>query len=316
MSKQETLHGQLFYDQHQETIGEVFEVLQLPSKLIEDFEQTVAVTQDWVKGDHARPVATFDDLSDKASARLQPLYTKLDLVEERPLEPGSYDYCVVPGAVQRGNNRRLKHVKAGLRARAVIKELVLLGGERRVYPETEIEAIQDDMSELRHRKPADQWVADVRDGYEWITWESDLVRLAATRQLGPLAPVATSLERISEVDLRPRTQWFTQGTLLITLLHSPAVEREQGEPRHTTESCLTDWITNHEPTQGATMAFIATNPHIDRMNKVARRVLRDTGREDITVVTAGPGAIGAFKNSLYLGEIARNLYEDQLALNA
>ena len=80
--------------------------------------------------------------------------------------------------------------------------------------------------------------------------------------------------------------------------------------RHTTESCIKEWIATTEPQQGVRVGFISSNPHRDRMARSSRRAFNTAGRSDIELVAAGPACATSISDTMFLGEVARNLYED------
>jgi len=303
--------GQTFYDRHQEELGRLFEIVGL-AEARDDLEVAVAVTQPWVRGDHARPEHDFS-FEEPESTELYDIYDALGLREAHELPTGHYDHTVLLGGVHRGNNRRLAFMREVLtHGLTITDDIMLLGGERRIYPEVERTTIYENLRKLARLD--DPWLGSLRNTLPTAWWESDLLRLAALRQLGPLAVQGEDVVDL-QAEHRPHLQAFTWRNIPLAIMHTKAVQR-QGEARHTTEACIRDWLATTHPAQNSRVAFISANPHLIRMGRSAQAVLRDEGRADIDLTVAGPASPDYVGHSHYLGEIARHLYEDKRSVEA
>lgn len=297
----------LFFELYQPQLREVLSIVGVPETAMNSLGEAVDATQPWVKGDHSRPLHTFH-VEEANKPALRELYDQLGLVRERPLPAGHYDQIVVLGAVQSGNNRRLRFVADALRTDAQTDGIVLLGGQRRMFAERETEEVDANIEAVIDSGKHDKLVAKFEKFGADNIWETDLIRLAAAEQLGDLTLRRLHV-RLANADPLGRYE-FALGDLPVTLLHTLAVERN-GEPRHNTEACIEDWVKTLQPKQGSRVGFICANPHMERTTRAAQHVLNRLGRSDIQLIPAGPAAPEGIGDSMYLGEIARLLYEDQ-----
>lgn len=299
----------LFFDAYRSEIREVFNILGVEDQWSDNLDDMVETTQPWARGDHSRP-GTQMLLTPEQSDELQPLYENMGMVHERPLHPGHYDVVLNFGAIHRGNNRRLDYLRRAVETGGVTADrIMLLGGQRRPYEEVEKEDIEQNVSEVQASPVAPDWARNFSERPYANRWETDLIRLAAYARLGD---VAIKRLHLNLGDSDPvRAYDFSWNNMPVTLTHSRAVERPNGEPRHTTESCLKDWVQDYVPPRAARVAFIGANPHLDRMGRSAHAVLEGMGRGDIELVLGGSAAPEGIKGTIFLGEIARNLYEDR-----
>ncbi|HEY5152372.1 MAG TPA: hypothetical protein VII55_00185 [Candidatus Saccharimonadales bacterium] len=304
--------GQTFYEQNREGLDSLFSIVGLPELTNKSLPEVVAATQPWVKGDHARPEHSFS-FGVGQTAELNEIYGSLGLRDAHELPPAIYDHTIVLGGVHRGNNRRLEFLgKALTRGNIITRDIMLLGGERRVYPEVELDTIEGNLDKLA--SVDEPWLDRARKSDISLWWETDLLRLAARIHLGPLTAEGHDHGPFNTL-YRPHLQQFNWRNMPLAIMHTRAISR-QGEPRHTTEACMRDWLNTAQPTDNATVAFVAANPHMTRMGRSARAVLRSAGRSDIDLVVAGPASPDYVGHNHYLGEIARHLYEDQRLLEA
>lgn len=312
-----------FYERNRESLAEVFGVLGKPLDALDNLEDTVLVTQEWTGGDHTRPNYEID-LTEEESKKLRGLYGALGLLDERQLPPGHYEQIILLGAKQVGNNRRLDMIGRMLTSGQVTTDrMVWFGGERHKEPD-EADMTARNFAELGQRSGTDVWTGRILKQPERVRWETDLIRLAGAAQLGPLALKQLHLRvldaaaepkkfvRIPDADPISHYELEWNGTP-VTLLHSQAVNRPNGEARHTSESCADDWLEIVPPAQGARVGFVTGNPHIERATRSVHAKLHKAGRDDVNFIGSGSAANPYQKHQIFLGEIARNLYEDLMA---
>jgi hypothetical protein len=192
-------------------------------------------------------------------------------------------------------------------------QLTLLGGQRDIFWSHESGEIDKHIDIIdKSTGEISPWVRVLKEGDRKLETETDLLRLATEIHLG-----TTTLRRIAlrfnNADLIARYD-FDYGDIPLSISHTLAVARANGEPRHTTEACIDDWLSYRQPKHGARVAFIAANPHIRRTVHSAGVILSARGRSDVELFAAGPAAGQNNDHPIYLGEIARNLYEDQRPL--
>lgn len=308
-------NGGLFFERHHSGLQEVFDIVGLPEKAGTSLGAAVNLTQPWIKGDHSRPGYSFD-IKLHEHDRLQELYAGFGQRQELMLPSGRYDEIILLGGMQAGNCRRLELLNRALTEHGVEpKRVSLLGGQRLLQPEKEKSEIESGLQQIVERSDSETWAAKMQSRHVAELSETDGIRIAATQALGSL-----TLRRIDLRFDRPPTpegpdhlkgyelEW---NNIPVSLMHTLAVDRPQGERRHTTEACVEDWLQRRQPRQHARIGFIAANPHIERMGRATARMLREAGRPDLELVVGGSVAADNLSHNYYLGEIARLLYEDQ-----
>jgi hypothetical protein len=313
-SNQEATNGGSFFDEHRENLGVIADILHMPSNLTDSLESAVELTQPWTRGDHSRPEAPIE-LSQQQRAELQPLFAQFGLTSRQNLPDGDYAHILVPGAVQKGNNGRIEFVKDSFQADTITSnDVVLLGGQRTVFGEVETALLQADLAAIKQAGTIDTWIEALGGDVDKLVWETDFMRLAAVKHLGALPLMELHLRMVDTASAAPgdavQQYEFEWHNMPLRLLHTLATQRPNGQARHTTESCVKEWVGLAQPAEGARVGFVASNPHRERMAKSARHSLASIGREDIQIIAAGPANATGVGDHIFLGEIARNLYED------
>jgi hypothetical protein len=304
-----------FFDEHRENLDAMADILHMPSKLADSLEMAIELTQPWTRGDHSRPEAAIA-LSQQQRAELQPLFAQFGLTSRQNLPKGDYAHILVPGAVQKGNNGRIGFVRDSFHAGTITSnDIVLLGGQRSVFGEVETALLQADLAAIKQAGTVDTWVDALGGDVNKLVWETDFMRLAAIKHLGALPLKELRLRTVDAVSASRgdavQQYEFEWHDMPLRLLHTLATQRPNGKARHTTESCVKEWVGLAQPAEGARVGFVASNPHRERMAKSARRALASIGREDIQLIAAGPASASGIGDHIFLGEIARNLYEDK-----
>lgn len=296
-----------FYEQHQERLGEFVEIFGIDPSVADNLDTLVEATQPWVKGDHARPENRVD-INSVDTELLHTYYDEFGIKREIVLPPGHYDQIIVLGALHRGNNRRLEFVEKVLESRSVTTDLtVILGGERDPYPEVESQSIEENIDFLKGKEMTDPLVQGIVEKSINPRSETDLIRLAMAVKIGNLVIKKQTDQRID-------FQGHDGRKVVVT--HTYAVDRPNGDRRHTTEACMKDWTKLVPALTGSRIGFVATNPHIVRTTRAAEIALRENGRGDITLLPAGPHALDGYTHELFRGEIARLLFEDRRVVNS
>lgn len=300
---------ELFIERNHEPLKEVFELLDMDPELTTDLSAAVAATQPWVKGDHVRPGHEISIQPPECGQMLHELYGQLGLKGEQPLPAGEYEQILVLGGMMLGMNRRLEFTNRMLKT-AKSDNIILLGGERPVYPESESDLVVEAIAAAQRRDAYDPWIRHLNVDGSDVRWETDMMRLSATNQLGRLRLHAQD-HYFGDPAGTPEVAVFGWRSKNIHLLHTRAVERPNGDRRHTTEACIAHWTQVLNPQPNARVGFVTANPHIERTGRVAQAALHAAGRPDITLEIGGSAAAPNGAHAIYLGEIARNLYEDQ-----
>lgn len=317
MSSTEVVTNQppALFDTHYDALQEVFEGMALPPNETATLDGAIELTQPWLKGDHSRPGYALE-VPAQHHDRFYEIYDELGMKQELPVPAGEYHDIVLLGAVQAGNRRRVSLLLNSLEEAGITTGHVsLLGGQRRLFPEKETDDVAASFAELDEQGWHTEWSKNVRDLPVSELWETDALRLAMMEKLGPLA-----LDRLvlrnndsslhDEADPISSFEFTWQG-IPVSLIHSLAVERPNGDARHTTDSSVADWLERRQPPDGANVAFINGNPHAGRMGKTILNRLRAAGRSDLRIAVAGSAASPNLGHTHYLREIAANLYEDR-----
>lgn len=303
--------AELFIDQHRDSIAEYVDIFGVDPNLVDDLEKLVEQTQPWVKGDHARPEHRIGDMASATMQKLDAIHDELGLRRRLDIEEGVYEQAVILGGMHRGNTRRTRFLREQLdNPNISIGRVVALGGERGVYSEIERSQIEFDLARLGLVQTADSLVSagGKMVGVELIENETDMLRLAIALELGNFSLKQESLERLDFENENPA------GMQDLTILHTAAVDRENGNRRHTTEACIKDWVAEFDQSisRGAKIPLIATNPHIMRAVRSAQRIADKEG-SSVEFVPVGPAGLDC-SYELFRGEVARLLFEDRLAL--
>lgn len=294
----------------------LFSVLRLgeaPKELVGLVEQT----QPWVRGDHSRPEYKHN-ITESQVKELFGIFPNFGLTDRVDFPAERLEQIVVLGAIHHGNNRRAYHLKQNLDHGTTTGRIVLLGGERLMYPEVERPEVDANIEGIIRRGEADRWLEQLSRLPNERIDETHLIRLAVAAQIGPLVvrqlhirtgPVNEGHRPILRYELTSDAPPLDATP--ITLLHTQAVDRPNGKKRHTTEACIRDWLyTFPDIPHRAKVGFIGAQPHLRRMVRSAQRMLIDNDRGDIQLVMGGPEVSPETRYHIYLGEIARSLYED------
>lgn len=302
-----------FYGRNRALLPDFFGALNMPDTS-SSLKATVDKTQPWVVGDHCQDGKDYP-FTIKDDALLWQLHEECDLVERRPLPIGHYDKLAVFGAYHLGNDKRTRFLRDSLDSGVTTDHVLLLGGERWMYPKSEPAHVVHNLEHLVARGYSDSWLERFMDKPINEVDETDLIRVAALDRLGLLAVQggpSSSNEDWKHTDaVLPHYDFDLHG-LRVTLTHSRARARKQGEPRHTTESCIADLVRSPElrPREGERIGIICSQPHLERMTKTVLRSLFAAGVQ-VEVVAGGPGLTGGSQHPIILGEYARNFWEDQ-----
>lgn len=295
-----------FYSRNIAVLTEVVTIFGINPEAVEDLDSLVEATQPWVRGDHARPEHRAN-VTNSQSRRLHELYNLLGIRHAKGLSGGHYEYIVGLGGLQRGNMRRMNFLRQMMERDDVNTDhIVLLGGERVVYPETESAMLEENIQELQATTLYDPVVKKIVNEGVSPRHETDMIRMAAALRLKDLVFKRESGNIIE----------FDRNGTEVTLIHTKAVSRPNGEPRHTTEACMVNFVNVMQPLLAARVGFVATNPHTERTTRSAQRIITNVGRGDVVLEPSGPGALDSYEHELYRGEIARLLYEDQLQIKS
>lgn len=308
----------LFLPNNSQSVQDLFAISGIPWE--DDLEYIKDVSQQWVKGDHHKPIDPLVLSVGQAEAARR-LYARMNLVESVQLPADSYDGIVLLGGMQSSNDVRLDFLNNTLAREDILlrggAKIALWGGVRPTESKE-----QPYFARTRERLSAnthgDRWLGSVLLD-STIATEADGLRLGAHDKLGNLTLRRMYLKLGDEASQEPLiSRWdFVLNSQMadVTLLNTGAVDRPMGEPRHTTQACAEQWIRTfgNELPAGSRVGFIASQPYGFRTTRVVQSAIDALGRADIQVVGAGPGAPDWFGDHIFRGEVARSIYEDYKA---
>jgi hypothetical protein len=295
----------------------IFDIMQLsPANL----DEAVASTQPWARGDHSRPGFDYGDVLKENDSALRELFTGLGMQNESLLVDTEVDDVIMYGAIYAGTLRRLELLNRMVRQHGFRpKRIILAGGERRGFIEKETSEYLGSLTVLRSGTIDDPWLDQITSEMVPVDqlWETELLRIAAAQQMGHMDLV--DIHHRGDFDGPPSqaiaSMQFDWEGIPVYLHHTLKVPRPNGAPRHTTEECAKDYIRHYlgdiEQSFGHRIALIGAQPHIHRMLLSNIRMFNDMGRGDVELLAAGSRAEG-IGVSMYLGEIARWLYEEKV----
>lgn len=297
-----------FFDEHKTELTEFFGTLGM--EWDGTLGQAVEATQPWVRGGDHYTRTDMLELDDEQEAKVHGLYERMGFVNEIDLPAGEYDHMVVLGGLQFSNHRRLAHLERQLaRDDIQLRGGVSLWGGVREMGDLEAKVVAEDrINAAAHDKPGAWWHGNT---------EAHGLRMSAQTQLGPLAVSRMDLKFALEGESMPDgpvvKNWFLDGeNRSLLLLNARAVKRT-GDPRHTTEECAAQWLQTVDLPEGARVGFITSNPYGRRTTTTVQRIVDKHDRSDIVLVGAGAAALPDAPRKVFDGELARNLYESQVA---
>jgi hypothetical protein len=198
-------------------------------------------------------------------------------------------------------------------------QIIFWAGQRNRYPK---EGTDADLLD-----PVGRYAGSVVDHNRWVQkqlettnpfgTETEMARLAMLKTFG-----GTVIFRHARIDMESRgagvqktrdildVAFSVEGYPDMSLLNARAVDRPQGLARHTTASCVTEWLQSYNVEENARVLFVTGNPHTERTGAEATQILAETGRGDISLDPVGPAAHEAASLQLILGEVGRLLYRD------
>jgi hypothetical protein len=304
----------LLFQDKQPELRHIFRVLGY-EEFPENLDEAVNITQPWAMGDHSRPGYEHGELTEYKKTELHEIFTKLGMVKEQILGGEFVDDLVFCAAIFAGALRRAELLKRmvcdeGLKPNRIF----ILSGERRPYPEVEADDFYRTMEEVKLKKIDDPWIEciDVDNMKLEDFWETDMMRLAALRHLGEMSLIRTILRDEIDEHGAPKLQYmeFDWRGIPLVMHHSLAVPRPMGLPRSTTENSIKEYADVHQPMLNSRTVLLSAQPHMQRMALSAERTLTSVGRGDIAVLPAA-SRVGNIKEPMYLGEIARWLWEER-----
>lgn len=353
--QQEVLQSGRFFEPYREELRQLFHALGRDHLWSDNPRDLLPyIREGWIGGEHGNS-ATKDQFTAEQVAAAEPILEKLGLLnEEMPPDGTHYADILIVGATEPANVKRMRLVQSLMQNHGITADrIIFLVGQRprETRDGTDEELLGTDGSYGENDVSQSPWVIKMREAFEasgiqMFDDETKLARLALMRtvpngeQLRPgeidlqVTDVTglTQEQKIDAVpkrmgDLPPRliTEYHFKVPLEIhgetriqkfVLLNGAAVQRAQGEPRHTTASVTREWLGRLAPAHGdepIRILYISGNPHTVRTAYDSLAVIRAAGRDDIHMDIAGTRtALGAKGVPIqnFLGEIARLIDND------
>jgi hypothetical protein len=306
-----------FIARNAESLAGLLPLVGIDQRVVDDPEALLAATQPLVRGDHHNPAHKIR-LTGDAAVEARGYYGQMELVDERPFSAGKCHRIIVLGAMQRANVLRTSFLAEQLARDDVVLHpggsIDLWAGPRPLN-DLDRQFIDPQVVANLRAESRDAWAENIDPEELPNKTETESLRLAAVTGLGVLTVSRIDLNLASSYGaLPPRPvvrDWRMRSSYgRVNLLNTAAVVRPQGEPRHTTEACAEHWIGDSDIPHNARVVLVSGNPYIERTTRVVQTVLNRHGRSDVELVGVGPAAYPDAGDHLFLGEIARNIYED------
>jgi len=319
------------YEEHSEEIASVFRTMghDITSASL---DKIYKIARPWTMGDHwaLQEKIQVDESKNK---ELMKHFERMGMVGSIMPTGDTYNHLIVLGGTALGNDRRTQFAK-GLLDKEAIK--LADGGDmwfwagQRPRLDRETPALINTKARYLEQYQEDRWLQRqsglLESAGEWgrpLATETELARLSLMGAFGPMqmryARLQVGLQKLIEgVPVRAvpyrSFEILDPGTKIgVTILDAAAVRRPQGVPRHTTSSSATEWIKYAQPNSGARVLVINNNPHIQRGNADIQIAFNAVGRSDLQLESAGPAALETTPAQVYLGEIARMIYNAKSA---
>lgn len=306
------LQNQRFIDTNSESLDSIFAAIGAEVRTTDPITDVVAKTQLWAKGDHHDGQAVFT-LTDGMQRQFLDTFAEIGMLSEVMPEGGEYDQILILGGEQRSNHARIDYLENLLQEKKVWLAddgaIVSLGGKRPLKGR-EIIDIAHDLSVLEDSESP--WLGKIKKAEMGYSLEEDAaMRLALMARFAGDAVLNRMHIRLGHADpISHREMISADGSNKLVFINAPAVERPLGPARHTTESTLQEWLALYPPKTGARILFVSNNPYILRTARNAATALH--GRQDVSLDYCGaPAVIDKSIVNRCMGEIARNIYEDQ-----
>jgi hypothetical protein len=324
-----------FFETHREEIISLYSLADIDGELPDDITDPMVIhdysLSRWMKGDHWNPDNKYAYSVEQSD--LEEFYQILDRLQlrEEIIPPAGtvIDELVIVGSTFSANFRRASLGKQLIDSGQVSfrenPNISIWAGQRPSYASEEIDFdgfLGAGYSDVHDVFKDETDMANFVVHTLWGMAENGKLLLPDPAGIYLPEPavegdmLSAQLEDIpplSELGVRDFAQYeylLPRNNHTIKILNARAVERRQGEPRHTTESSAREWLALNNIPVGYTVLEINGNPHAYRINSEIKRVFTECGRPDIKVVSAAIAARQDSPPSLYLGEIGRILFNN------
>ena len=324
-----------FFDTHNAAIIRLFELADIDGELPKNIDDPMVLhdfaLSRWMKGDHWNPDNKWaNSIKPEDLPEFYQIVADLGLVGEvRPAKGTVVDEIVIVGSTFSANFRRTALAKELIDAGDIVfannqHTMSVWAGQRRSMPSewedfdgfvggdvSHVSEVFSDETEMAAF--ALTTLYGVRNGSSRSLPEPTKLYLPPPAEhSNPDDPNFQEIPPLSSLGIRDYALFeYEVENLRLRLLNARAVERPQGMSRHTTESSAKEWLAlSNDLPHGYTILEVNGNPHAYRINKEIQRVLAEAGRPDINVISAAIATRTDAPPSLYLGEIARILYNN------
>lgn len=285
----------------------------------------------WMKGDHWNPNSRYaHSVKAEDLKEFFHIIDNLQLKEEIKPPTGSLvDEVVVVGSTFSANFRRASLAKQLIDSGEVVfnnsPRITIWAGQRPSYPSEEEDFAGFVTQGYMNKHDVFRDETDMANFVIHTLWGKNKAgKLELPSPVGIYLPEPSIIQNnglsklqtkppISRLGMRDYSQfeyYFPDTDRFIKILNAGAVSRNLGEARHTTESSAVEWLAINNIPEGYTILEVNGNPHAYRINAEIKRVFSNVGRPDINIISAAISAREDSPPSLYLGEIARILYNN------
>jgi len=328
-----------YLDNHRDDLRELFQALDRNQDWTDDEAELVRyMERHWLGVEHG-PGADKETFDSAAVDRAWPLLRRLGVVDRLNPPRTSYDHVIVMGAAGIGLHRRMELVRSsgvtspvmtilagmrphsGLARDGGIDELLHTAGRfgaasAEWTPPAELVRVQRLLGDVDPLVAAQVAFAS----------ETDLARLLLTKQwpMARLMGATFATDPGTPNELGPRRLLFEEYAVdshigVIRLLNGAAVRRDHDgvprPPRPTSRSTIREWVDLEGASlDGASVLAVVNQPHLARVRLDVGAELRELGRSDVSLDTAGCEALRDSADlNLLLGEIPARINAERLS---
>ncbi len=314
VEKPKTKEVESFYSFHKEEVSRLLVLANIDTVDDIPLSELVLITQPWAKGDHHDPRFPINQSPDQIQQSMK-LFHGLGIVEEIEPKGGDYDQVLILGGEQNSNHIRIDFALDLLEGERIrLSEngsLVCLGGDR-MLKTRELSALGRDLDIINSNPNFNNTWSRKLLSSEMLaaTNEEAAMRIALTARIGSLLLIEKHLRLNSESLLSHNLYRGVDMIPNIATVFAPKVDRPLGEPRHTTESTLLEWLKSMDPEKGSRILFVSNAPYTIRTARNFVSIISNL-RPDLELDYCGAKAENdsSLSRRCY-GELARLLFDD------
>lgn len=304
-----------FYELHKKEVFKLTTLANLDIAPDISLSDLVESTQPWAKGDHYDPQFPINQSFEQTQEALE-VFNNLGFLELVEPEGGEYDQVLILGGEQNSNHIRidfaLNLLGSGQATLSDDGTLVCLGGDRQLKVR-ELGAVGQDIDKINNNPDMKNMWANqlLRDEMTASMTEEAAMRVALTARLGALNLVEKHI-RLESSSTISHNVYSQHGFNIpnIATVFAPKVHRPLGDPRHTTESTVVEWLNHLNPKEGSRVLFVSNAPYTIRTARNFYTAVKNL-RPDLKLDYSGAEAANdSLLSRRCYGELARLLFDD------